>query len=217
MMISATRPPFIETLQQKLLHDPLPGKDAHFRMAHAVRKADPTPDPSMTRDAAVLLTLYEKTPGDWHLIFILRNASHEQDKHAGQVGFPGGKKDASDPDLMYTALREAEEEIAIDLSGIDVLGPMTPLYITVSKFLVHPYVAYSWKTPELTRQESEIQDILHIPVSHFFGSEVRQETRIHLAEGIVLNHVPAFIAEGHSIWGATAMILSELLAILSAR
>jgi len=215
-MMSATRPPFIETLQQKLLQQPLPGKDSHFRMAHAVRRAEPTPDISTTRDAAVLLTLFEKTPGDWHLIFIRRTASYEQDKHAGQVGFPGGKKDATDPDLMFTALREAEEEIAIDLSGIDVLGPLTPLYITVSKFLVHPYLAYSWKAPQLTRQEREIEEILEVPLTRFLESDARHETRIKLTTGIILNHVPAFMVEGHVIWGATAMILSELLDIVSA-
>jgi 8-oxo-dGTP pyrophosphatase MutT (NUDIX family) len=216
MMISATRPPLIETLQQKLLRHPLPGRDAHERMMHAVRRADQAPEQSTTRDAAVLLTLFEKTPGDWYLIFIRRTSSHDQDKHAGQIGFPGGKRDASDPDLMYTALREAEEEIAIDLSGIDVLGPLTPLHITVSKFLVHPYLAYSWKTPQLRRQEREIEDILEVPLSLFLDPATRQETRIHLATGIVLNHVPAFMVQGHVIWGATAMILSELLDIVSA-
>ncbi|HEY3387424.1 MAG TPA: CoA pyrophosphatase [Saprospiraceae bacterium] len=215
-MMSATRPLFIETLQQKLLQQALPGKEAQSRMAHAVRRADPTPEVGTTRDAAVLLTLFEKTPGDWHLIFIRRTATHDQDKHSGQVAFPGGKKDATDPDLMYTALREAEEEIAIDLSGIDVLGPLTPLYITVSKFLVHPYLAYSWKAPQLTRQEREIEEILEVPLTRFFEADVRYETRIKLTTGIILNHVPAFRVEEHVIWGATAMILSELLEIVKA-
>jgi len=213
--MSASRPVFIETLQQKLLNQPLPGQEAHFKMAHAVRRADPNPDPSTTRDAAVLITLFEKTPGDWHIIFIRRTASHEQDKHAGQVGFPGGKKDSTDPDLMYTALREAGEEVAIDLAGIDVLGALTPLYITVSKFLVHPYLAYSWKTPQLSRQEREIEEIMEFPLELFLDPSSRQETRIHLSPGIILNHVPAFHVHGHIIWGATAMILSELLDIIA--
>lgn len=207
-------PPLIQALQQRLLQQELPGKDAHFRMAHAVRKADPVPDASTTREAAVLITLFEKTPDDWHIIFIRRTAAHEQDKHAGQVAFPGGKKEVTDPDLMYTALREAQEEIAIDLAGIDVLGPLSPLYITVSKFLVHPYLAYSWKTPQLIRQESEIEAILELPLTYFLDPATRQETRIHLTTGIILNHVPAFMVEGHVIWGATAMILNELIEIL---
>jgi 8-oxo-dGTP pyrophosphatase MutT (NUDIX family) len=213
-MISTSRPILIDTLQHKLLHSPLPGQTAHSVMAHAVRRVDPMPDVTTTRDAAVLMTLFEKAPDDWHLIFIRRTSSHSQDKHAGQIGFPGGKREVSDRDMMYTALREAEEEIAIDLSGVDVLGQLTPLYITVSKFLVHPYLAYSWKTPQLIRQESEIEEILEIPLRSLLDPVNKQETRIRLATGIVLNHVPSFQVNGHVIWGATAMILNELLDIL---
>ena len=213
-MISTSRPKLIESLQTHLLHEKLPGGQAHARMAHAVRRADPKPDPNTTRDAAVLLTLFEKKPDDWHIIFIRRGSSHNRDKHAGQISFPGGKAESSDPDLMYTALREAEEEVAIDLSGVDVLGSLSPLYITVSKFLVHPYLAYSWKPPQLTPQESEVEEILEIPLALFLEDISRQETRIRLSEGIVLNHVPSFQVNGHSIWGATAMILNEFLDIL---
>ena len=144
----------------------------------------------------------------------VRRVDPVQDKHAGQVGFPGGKREESDPDLMYTALREAEEEIAIDLSGIDVLGPLSPLYITVSKFLVHPFLAYSWKTPQLMRQESEVEEILEIPLASFLQPDSRKETRINLTSGIILNHVPSFQVNGQVIWGATAMMLSEFLDIL---
>jgi 8-oxo-dGTP pyrophosphatase MutT (NUDIX family) len=214
MMHLTSRPALIDQLQYTLQKFPLPGPAAHARMAHAVRKVEPVPDDATTKQAAVLLTLFEKSPGDWHLIFIRRVSSHQQDKHAGQIGFPGGKREVSDPDLMYTALREAEEEIAIDLAGIDVLGPLTPLYITVSKFLVHPYLAYSWKDPQLTRQESEVEEILEIPLASFLDQSSRQATRIHLTTGIVLNHVPSFQVNGQVIWGATAMILNEFLDIL---
>jgi 8-oxo-dGTP pyrophosphatase MutT (NUDIX family) len=130
------------------------------------------------------------------------------------VGFPGGKREHVDPDLMFTALREAEEEIALDLSGIDVLGPISPLYITVSKYLVHPFVAYSWKTPELVRQESEVEEILELPLSYFLDPATIMQTRIHLATGIILNHVPTYQINGHVVWGATAMIMSELVDII---
>ena len=215
--MTASRPALIETLTSRVAYHPLPGTEAHRRMAHAVRRADPIIDPSEVREAAVLMILYEKNPEDWHLIFIRRSGSHARDKHAGQVGFPGGKRELSDPDLMYTALREAEEEVSLDLSGVDVLGALSPLYITVSKFLVHPYLAYSWKTPQLIKQDSEIEEILHLPLAAFLQSEARQETCIKLSEGIILNHVPSYQVEGHTIWGATAMILSEFFEILDAR
>ncbi len=213
-MTSTSRPKLIESLQTQLLNGSLPGAEAHARMAHAVRKVEPNPDKQTTRDAAVLLTLFEKEPDDWHLIFIRRGSSHQRDKHAGQIGFPGGKAEAEDPDLMYTALREAEEETSIDLTGIDVLGALSPLYITVSKFMVHPYLAYSWKQPKLHPQESEVEEIIEIPLDRFIGDAARQETRIRLSQGIVLNHVPSFQVNGNTIWGATAMILNELLDIL---
>ena len=214
MMMTTSRPLLIDQLQSRLLQQPLPGSASHYKMAHAVRKVDPNPDPATIRDAAVLITLFEKSPGDWHLIFIRRTSSHEGDKHAGQIGFPGGKSETGDFDLMYTALRESEEEIAIDLSGIDVLGALTPLYITVSKFMVHPFLAYSWKTPQLSRQESEVEEILEIPLSILLDPAAMQPTRIQIRPGIILNEVPSFQFNGDIIWGATAMMLNEFIDIL---
>ena len=104
----------------------------------------------------------------------------------------------------------------VDLSGIDVLGALSPLYITVSKFMVHPFVAYSWKPQQLSRQESEVEEILEIPLSSFLEASNMQLTRIHIRPGIILNEVPSFQINGHLIWGATAMILSEFIDILSA-
>lgn len=209
------RPHVIETLHKRLIRQALPGHHAHMQMAHAVRKADPSPDPDQIRQAGVLIVLYEKSPGGFHMVFIRRTAAHEQDKHAGQIGFPGGKKEPSDRDLMYTAMREAEEETGIDLTQIDVLGPLTPLYITVSKYMVYPYVAYSWNPLQFLRQESEIEEILEIPLSEFRSESVKQETQIRIASGILLNHVPCFQIGNHIIWGATAMILNELLEIMA--
>lgn len=215
LKMNTSRPAFIDDLQSKLLNGSLPGLTSHHQMAHAVRRVDPHPDALTTRDAAVLMTLFEKDPGDWHMIFIRRTSSHEQDKHAGQIGFPGGKSESADPDLMYTALRETNEEIGIDLSGVDVLGELTPLYITVSKFLVHPFLAYSWKSPEWIRQENEVEEILEIPLTSFLDPTTKKDTKIRLSTGIILNHVPCFQINGHVIWGATAMIMSEFLDIMA--
>ena len=216
MFPTLSRPSLINSLHERLILQKLPGAAAHQKMAHAIRKVDPGPLPATSRDAAVLMILFEKTPGDFHLIFIRRTSSHEGDKHAGQIGFPGGKREATDHDLMFTALREAHEEIAIDVSKIDVLGPLTPLYITVSRFMVHPFLAYSTKQPVMSRQEAEIEEIIELPLASFLLPSTVRETRIHLSPGIILNHVPCFQFDNHLIWGATAMILSEFLEILPA-
>lgn len=207
------RPAFIETLHDKIIHGVLPGSDAHFRMAHAVRRAEVVISPESKKDAAVLIPIFEKENGGLHIVFIRRTSGHN-DKHAGQIGFPGGKFEQGDKDLLYTAMREASEEIAVDLSRLDILGPLTPLYITVSKFLVHPYVGYFAAPPVLQRQETEIEEILEIPLAALQAKEARQLTQIRLASGITLNHVPCFQIDNHIIWGATAMMLQELLEII---
>jgi 8-oxo-dGTP pyrophosphatase MutT (NUDIX family) len=216
MPFAQSRPALVESLQRRLLLGNLPGEAAHFRMAHPVRKAEVSPDPVTTRDAAVMIILFEKGPDDWHVLFIRRAAIHDQDKHAGQIAFPGGKKDKTDRDLMYTALRETEEEVAINIAALDVLGQLTPLYITVSKFLVHPFVAWSSVMPKYNRHEAEVEEILELPLTAFRDPEVLQEMRIRIHPGIILNHVPSYHIDGHTIWGATAMIMSELLALLDA-
>ncbi len=214
MIPTLSRPAFINSLHQRVIYQELPGSSAHQLMAHPVRKADPFADLSNKRDAAVMIILFEKTPGDFQLIFIRRTISKSADKHSGQIAFPGGKTELSDPDLMYTALRETQEEIGIDLTQIDVLGALSPLYINVSKFLVHPFLAWSWTTPVYLRQESEIEEVLELPLSSFMDTASIQETRINLASGIILNHVPCYVVNDHLIWGATAMMMSELLEII---
>lgn len=214
MTFATTRPALIEALQRKLLQGNLPGEAAHFKMAHPVRRADVTPDPVTSRDAAVMIILFEKARDDWHVLFIRRTTTHDQDKHSGQIAFPGGKRDTNDRDLMWTALRETEEEVSIDLAALDVLGQLTPLYITVSKFLVHPFVAYAHTPPVHVRQITEVEEIIELPLQSFRRPDVLQEMRIQINAGIVLNRVPSYTIDGYVIWGATAMIMSELLDLL---
>lgn len=207
-----SHPALIRQLHTSLLNSPLPGESAHQAMAHVVRKTQLQPPEGIhIRNAGVLITLFEKSPGEWYLIFIRRTSAHEQDRHAGQIAFPGGKHEPDDRDMMFTALREAEEEISIDLSGIDVLGSLSPLYITVSRYRVHPFVAYSWKRPELVGQESEVAEIIELPLDGFLAPTARINTKIRLNSGFVLQQVPAFEVEGHIIWGATAMMMNEFL------
>lgn len=214
MIPSLTRPPLINALHDKLINRALPGNNAHMAMAHAVRKADPQQGIEAFREAGVLIIIYENSPGEFKIVFIRRGAGHAEDKHAGQMAFPGGKKEEDDKDMLYAAMREAEEEIALDLSMIDILGSLTPLYIPVSKFLVHPFLAFAAKTPVLKRQESEIEEILHLPLTSFLQPDAKQTTRIKIAPQITLNHVPCFIVQNQMIWGATAMMLNELLELV---
>ena len=209
-----SRPPLINKLHRIIVDEALPGQEAHFRMAHPIRMVDRMKNFEVRREAAVLITLFEKSPNDFHIIFIKRGSGGSGDKHAGQIAFPGGKQEEGDRDMMYTALRETQEEIDLDISSIDVLGALTPIYISVSKYMVHPFVAFIYELPVLKKQEDEIEDILELPLSAFRAADARQKTQITLADNISLNHVPCFQINGHIIWGATAMIMNELLEIL---
>ena len=127
------------------LKQPLPGQEVQYQMAHVVRRRV-EPPPTYAKQAAVLALFYPLKER-WHLVFIERQASHADDRHAGQISFPGGRQEPSDASLQETALREAEEEVGLDISQVNVLGRLTHLYIPVSNYLVNPFVGMTRRTP----------------------------------------------------------------------
>ncbi|MEZ4985567.1 MAG: CoA pyrophosphatase [Saprospiraceae bacterium] len=197
---------------QDALSKPLPGASAQYMMAHVGRERAPIP-PAHARQAAVMALFFPRE-NDWHLAFIQRKNDNPNDKHGGQISFPGGKKDPTDPDLSYTALRETEEEIGISMQDIHLAGELTELYIPVSNFLVKPFVGMLQHTPVFSLQEQEVASLLQVPFSVFLDSSTRQWTDLPIAQHIVLKNVPHFRVGDHIIWGATAMMLNELLAVL---
>jgi 8-oxo-dGTP pyrophosphatase MutT (NUDIX family) len=204
---------FILHLEEKL-SDTLPGQEAQYRMAHQVRRRV-APPPSNARMAGVLALFYPKA-SDWHLVFIQR-PHHPEDRHSGQISFPGGKMEDSDNDLSETAIREAEEEIGVAASSIELLGPLTELYIPVSNFLVSPYVGYVDAPPVFRPEPGEVESILEVPFHKFLQRETRQKINLEITEQITLREVPYFNVEGKVIWGATAMILNELVELGAAQ
>lgn len=205
----------MENLIERLgegLSRPLPGKDAQFRMAHAIRLADVLV-PTDARQAAVLALFYPKNH-QWHIALIERSASNPHDRHSGQISFPGGRLDAEDGTLLDTALRESEEEIGVPRGEVSILGALTDLYIPVSNFHVFPFVGYLPQTPVLMPQQGEVEAIVEAPFSVFWGMVGKQRADISFGAGMILPDVPCFEVEGRIIWGATAMIMSELLAVL---
>jgi 8-oxo-dGTP pyrophosphatase MutT (NUDIX family) len=129
------------------------------------------------------------------------------------VSFPGGKVEPNDPDLVFTALREAEEEIGIDAGKVEVLGRLTDLYIPTSNFLVSPVLGFLDEKPRFVPEVREVERIIPTAISTVGQPQVRQRTMIPIGEGIQLE-TPYFALDGEVVWGATAMILSELLQLL---
>ncbi|MEM1214304.1 MAG: CoA pyrophosphatase [Bacteroidota bacterium] len=198
---------------QERLADPLPGQVAQYEMASADRRLA-VPPSADARQAGVMALFYPKA-GEWHLVFIQRTSSHPNDRHGGQIGFPGGKEEPTDENMAATALREVEEEIGVPQGDIELLGALSQLYIPVSNFLVFPYVGLVRSgRPNFQPQPSEVAAILEVPFSIFLDTSRRKRTDIQVTERITLKNIPYFDLPGqHVLWGATAMMMSELVAV----
>lgn len=199
-------PQLVQALQQSL-----PGIAAQQRMAARVV---PGPDavPPHARPSAVLSLLYPHE-GELSLLFIRR--TEDGHAHSGQISFPGGKQELSDADLRATALREAQEEVGVMSPDVQLLGALTQLYIPVSNFQVFPFVGFAAQRPVYHINKHEVDEIIEVPLSRLFLPEHKVVTHIRPASrpGLILK-APAYIpAENQVIWGATAMILSELEAV----
>lgn len=202
----------ITTLEEKLQRGTLPGREVQYQMAHVIRRRY-EPVPAQARKAGVLALFYPKD-SDWHIVLIERNSSHPDDRHGGQISFPGGKFEEGDRSLADTALREAHEEVGVDPGTVQLIGELTELYIPVSNFLVKPYVGYTTVTPRFRPQLSEVRAIVETPVELLKRPEARRSTDLQLAENITLRNVPYFDVGGKIVWGATAMMLNELLEVI---
>ncbi len=202
-------PNFIRHLEDRLAA-PLPGLEAQRKMAHITRHLY-TEAPATARQAAVMALLFRHL-SEWRMVLIERNRN-DRDHHAGQISFPGGKAELSDTCLQHTALRETEEEIGVPADRIRVLGRLSDLYIPVSNFQVHPFVGYLSAPPTYIPQPQEVERAFDVPFDRFFEPHLRKRTDIRLASRLTLKNVPYFDVEGKVLWGATAMIISELTQI----
>jgi len=162
------------------------------------------------REAAVMI-LFHPVNDQPHLIFIVRQSY--DGVHSGQISFPGGKREPEDPDLIQTAIRETAEEIGINSKIIRVLGTTSPLFIPPSNFMVTPVVGYCPTIDNFTPQESEVKEVLTIPFTHFTDGRYK---KVHTVNASYKRNmmVPCYRIQEHIIWGATAMMLNELVEII---
>lgn len=143
---------------------------------------------------------------------ILMERTSGPDVHAGQISFPGGKQE-HDETLLDTALRETEEELGLRASAVTVIGPMTSLFIPASNFFVQPFLGFLPEVPEMAPSAAEVNRVL-MPDLHLFSSGMEiQEGIFHSSKGFSVQ-APYFRVEGVRIWGATAMMIAEMAALL---
>lgn len=201
----------LSALAQRL-QQPLPGEAAHRIMyPRAGISADLLKAPETARLSAVAILLFEQD-NDWHSVVIQRQVY--DGTHSGQIGFPGGKWEPDDNSMLETALRECSEEIGVGTDEVEYIGKLSDVYTAVSSFLIEPHL-FHWKNPRTTfvTSEREVAAVHTIALQTLLNGEV-ERIDIPLQSGIVLKNVPHFVFGGIRIWGATALILSELKEVL---
>jgi 8-oxo-dGTP pyrophosphatase MutT (NUDIX family) len=169
--------------------------------------------PADARQGAVLALLY---PIEELLNLLLIRRTTDGGAHSGQVSFPGGKRDPEDADLLATALREAQEEVGLMACDVDVIGALSPLYIPVSNFHVHPFIAYTQQRPDHILSAAEVEHVIEVPITELFHPErITKVVVTSPSDKTFIRKVPAYkLHDDTVIWGATAMMISELQMLL---
>jgi len=205
-----THSDFIESLRARLA-EPLPGYSAHREMSPVPRRGtEPGYVPPIPPRRGGVLVLFYPHNGLLHLPLILRPTYNGT--HSGQVSFPGGGEEEVDADITATALREANEEVGIRPSDAEILGHLSKLYIEPSNFEVYPTVGWTAQRPAFRIDPHEVERLLEVPLSDFQDPTNRYEELWNLRGQQV--KVPFFKIQGQIVWGATAMILYELMAVM---
>ena len=202
--------PSIEATLRERLAGTLPGADAQQRFAPKpiVKGWKPGQAGENTRLAAALLLLYPFGVGVGIALTVRAEGLR---RHAGQISLPGGAIDHGET-LVEAALREAAEEIGVERGGVRVLGGLTPVHVIVSGFTLHPIVGVSDVRPAFVAAPGEVAEVLEVALDDLRdASRIRQGTRIR--EGVAIEY-PYFDFHGHHVWGATAMVLGELVCLL---
>jgi 8-oxo-dGTP pyrophosphatase MutT (NUDIX family) len=199
---------FVDDLRQKFTA-PLPGEKAHAKM---LAKSDIrlTMKPNRRTQKSAVLVLFYPHEGEIYLPLILRPAY--DGVHSGQMAFPGGRFEKTDEDLIRTAKREAQEEIGLRLTDVEILGVLSELYIPPSNFYVLPVVGYLPYRPDFFPDPREVEKVVEVSLR-----EIQDKSIIGVSEMIVRNttiQAPHYLIRSHQVWGATAMMISELLTVM---
>lgn len=199
---------FINTLDTQL-RQPLPGPEAHLKMASATRLRLKVQPNEKTRRSAVLILFYPYR--DQILVPLILRPKYDG-VHAGQMAFPGGRYEKTDENLIRTALREAQEEIGIKASDVQILGKLTELFIPPSNFYVLPVVGKLPYKPDFYPDPREVEAVLEVNLEELMDESIVGFTELDV-RGITIE-APFYDIQGHKVWGATAMMISELLTVI---
>ncbi len=210
MASGSTTDTFQNWLKQRL-QDSLPGRDAHNRMLP--QPADNSPEipqdsiDSSGHPSGVLVPIFPGDAGDLSVILTLRTDSI---RHAGQISFPGGRSENGES-ITETALRETREEIGIPESKIEVTGNLSPFYLYRTHNRITPVVGVLDSKPEMERNEAEVAEIITVKLDDLLSQNLLKRDKWELSQATYW--VPYWDIHRVPLWGATAMMMSELLEI----
>lgn len=198
--------PFLNFLNNRL-QEPLPGMAAQKIMA-PVPDFGRQPEISIPVDASqnAVLVLFESSSQSLKMLYTLR--SKNLLFHKGQISFPGGRTE-KDETSVETALRETHEEVGIEPGKINVLGVLTPLYVPPSNNVINPVAGFLEELPKLQLQESEVSEAFTISMDELLSEKTRQNEIWQLRGQNY--QVPHWNVHSTPLWGATAMITSEVV------
>ena len=183
--------------------------NAHWQLMPLQRKLDfekLKPDLN-TKKSAVLLFFYPEND-QLKLVFIKRQIY--DGVHSGQIAFPGGKVDKNDKDFIHTALRETEEEIGVSSNDIEIIGDLSEIFIPPSNFLVKPIIGFAYKKPDFKINPREVNQVFAVDTDKIISAAINYENEIIISKTLKIK-APCFNLNGHIVWGATSMILNELI------
>ncbi|MEQ9468411.1 MAG: CoA pyrophosphatase [Ekhidna sp.] len=197
---------------EKRVQQPMPGDLAHQRMKPKLPNGAPVKMKHATppRKGGVLILLYE----DQGIVrFPLIQRPNYVGIHSGQMALPGGRYEESDQDQFYTALRESQEEIGVDRGRVEIIGSLSEFFVAASNYMVLPVIGKIDHIPDFVPEPREVDDIVTPPITHLIDPNRLKEKEIVVRSDFKMI-CPYYDLEGRTVWGATAMMLSELVAIL---
>ncbi|MGB4653857.1 MAG: NUDIX hydrolase [Bacteroidales bacterium] len=200
----------IQKLKKKL-SQPLPGMSAQIKLAPKSLEKELLSGKALKnpRPSAVMIMLYPEN-GSIHFPVILRNVYNGA--HSGQIGLPGGRCESCDLSKYDTAKRETLEEINVSSNEYEYIGALTPLFVLPSNFITHPFVSFSKSKPNFKPDPKEVQEVITVDLLNEINSKKIICKQLKTIRG--MSQVPGFEIGEHFIWGATAMILGELIDVI---
>ncbi len=197
---------------EKRVKLPMPGDLAHQRMKPKMADGAPLRLKHTTppRKGGVLILLYEEND---EVRFPLIQRPTYEGIHSGQMALPGGRFELGDRDLIDTALREANEEIGVDATNIEVLGNLSEFFVAASNYMVLPVVGKINYRPSFLPEPREVEEIVTPTIQQLVIPDNAREKEMTVRNGFRML-CPYYDLEDRVVWGATAMMLSELVEIL---